>query len=163
MKRLRYENGPLDAVDGKLIDALVADARTSNAELARLVGVSPPTVSERIRRLEEAGVIAGYTATINPAAMGLPVAAWLRIRPVPGELKRVAEIVEKLPQIVACDRITGEDCFIAKAHVRSVSDLETLIDAIIPYAMTNTSIIQSSPVTPRMPSAGPLDGSTAVP
>ena len=151
MKRLRYQDGLIDQVDTMLIQALVADARTSNAELARLVGLSPPTVSERVKRLEEAGVIDGYTARLNPQALGLSVAAWLRIRPIPGELKRVAEIVRSLPEIVECDRVTGEDCFIAKAFVRSVGDLEKLIDAIIPYAMTNTSIIQSSPVAPRMP------------
>jgi Lrp/AsnC family leucine-responsive transcriptional regulator len=104
-----------------------------------------------MKRLEEAGVIEGYTVRINPQALGLPLAAWLRIRPVPGELKRVAEILRSLPAIVECDRITGDDCFIARAHVRSVAELESLIDAIIPYAMTNTSIIQSSPVPRRLP------------
>lgn len=155
MKRLRNENSIRDATDRELIAALVADARTSTAELARLVGLSPPTVAERVRRLEEAGVIEGYAAKLNPAALGLPIAAWLRIRPTPGELQRVTEIVRKRPEIVECDRITGEDCFIAKAHVRSIADLEALIDAIIPHAMTNTSIIQSSPVKPRMPPLGP--------
>ena len=158
MKRFRYQNGLSDHVDATLIQALVADARISNAELARLVGLSPPTVSERIKRLEEAGIIDGYTAKVNPRALGLSVAAWLRIRPLPGELKRVAEIVKGLPEIVECDRITGEDCFIAKAFVRSVGDLEKLIDSIIPYATTNTSIIQSSPVAPRMPALGPAGG-----
>lgn len=157
MKRLRYEDGLLDEIDMKLISALVADARVSNAELARLVRLSPPSVSERVKRLEEAGIIEGYAAKINPTALGLSVAAWIRIRPVPGELRRVAEIVHKLPEIVECDRITGEDCFLAKAHVRSVDDLEKTIDALIPYAMTNTSIIQSSPVKPRTPSFKPLD------
>lgn len=157
MRRLRYEDGLLDAMDVKLIKALVADARISNAELARLVGLSPPSVSERLKRLEEAGIIAGYTARIDPRAVGLAIAAWLRIRPVPGELKRVADLLDKLPEIVECDRITGEDCFVAKAHVRSVGDLEKLIDAIIPYAMTNTAIIQSSPVKPRIPDFRQLD------
>jgi Lrp/AsnC family leucine-responsive transcriptional regulator len=151
MKRLRYENGAIDRTDVKLLQALSADARTSVAELARLVGLSPPSVSERIRRLEEAGVIEGYAARINPKALGLPLAAWLRIRPIPGELRKVAEILNGLPEIVECDRITGEDCFIARAHVRSVEALEQLIDQIIPYAMTNTSIIQSSPVARRLP------------
>jgi Lrp/AsnC family leucine-responsive transcriptional regulator len=151
MKRLRYENGTLDAIDVRILDALVADARVSVADLARAVGLSPPSVSERMKRLEEAGVIEGYTVRINPQALGLPLAAWLRIRPVPGELKRVAEILRSLPAIVECDRITGDDCFIARAHVRSVAELESLIDAIIPYAMTNTSIIQSSPVPRRLP------------
>ena len=151
MKRLRYENGTLDGIDVRILDALVADARISVADLARAVGLSPPSVSERMKRLEEAGVIGGYTVRINPQALGLPLAAWLRIRPIPGELKRVAEILRGLPAIVECDRITGDDCFIARAHVRSVAELESLIDAIIPYAMTNTSIIQSSPVPRRLP------------
>ncbi|MNO56738.1 HTH-type transcriptional regulator LrpC [compost metagenome] len=151
MKRLRHENGGVDAIDRQLLEALVADARTSIAELARTVGLSAPSVAERVRRLEEAGVIEGYSVRINPAALGLPLAAWLRIRPIPGQLHKVAEILRGLPEIVECDRITGEDCFIARAHVASVEELERLIDQIIPYAMTNTSIIQSSPVRRRMP------------
>jgi Lrp/AsnC family leucine-responsive transcriptional regulator len=151
MKRLRYENGGLDPVDARILGALAKDARASIAELARLVGLSAPSVSERIARLEEAGVIEGYTLTISPKALGLPIAAWLRIRPVPGQLQTVMEILQGLPEIVECDRITGEDCFIARAHVRSVDELERLIDRIIPYAMTNTSIIQSSPVKRRLP------------
>lgn len=134
-----------------LLGALVADARTSTAALARLVGLSPPSVSERVKRLEEAGVIGGYTVKINPKALGLALAAWLRIKPIPGQLHKVAEILRGLPEVVECDRITGEDCFIARAYVRSVEDLERLIDEVIPYAMTNTSIIQSSPVERRLP------------
>lgn len=151
MKSLRSENRALDTIDVRLLNALIADARTSIAELARLVGLSPPSVSERIRRMEEAGVIEGYSARVNPEALGLPLAVWLRIRPIPGKLQAVAEIVKDLPEIVECDRVTGEDCFVARAHVRSVEDLERLIDRIIPYAMTNTSIIQSSPVKRRLP------------
>ena len=151
MKRLRYENGDLDATDVRILDALVVDARMSIADLARSVGLSPPSVSERIKRLEEVGVIEGYTLTINPKALGLPIAAWLRIRPIPGQLQKVADILRGLPEIVECDRITGEDCFIARAHVQSVEELEKLIDQVIPHAMTNTSIIQSSPVKRRLP------------
>lgn len=151
MKNLRLENRTLDATDARLLNALVADARTSVASLARLVGLSAPSVSERIKRMEEAGVIEGYSARINPEALGLPLAAWVRIRPIPGKLQAVADILKGLPEIVECDRVTGEDCFLARAHVRSVDDLERLIDRIIPFAMTNTSIIQSSPVKRRLP------------
>jgi Lrp/AsnC family transcriptional regulator, leucine-responsive regulatory protein len=158
MKRLRYENGEIDAVDARILAALVDDARASVAVLARLVGLSAPTVSERIARLEEAGVIEGYTLTVSPKALGLPIAAWLRIRPVPGQLQRVAEILRELPEIVECDRITGEDCFIARAHVASIDALEKLIDQVIPYATTNTSIIQSSPIKRRLPPIPRLDG-----
>lgn len=157
MKRLRYEDGPLDSVDARIIKALAEDARTSVADIARLVSLSGPSVSERIRRLEESGVIEGYTVRISALEIGLPIAAWLRVRPLPGELKRVAEILRDLPEIAECDRVTGDDCFIAKAHVRSMEHLEKIIDRIIPFAMTNTSIIQSSPVRRRLPSFGPGD------
>jgi Lrp/AsnC family transcriptional regulator, leucine-responsive regulatory protein len=155
MKRLQYKNGEIDATDRKLLDALVTNARISNAELARRVKLSGPTVSERIKRLEEAGVIEGYTVRINAEALGLPVSAWLRIRPIPGQLHKVAEILRGLPDVVECDRVTGEDCFVARAHVKSVKDLERLIDEVIPYATTNTSIIQSSPVARRLPPIAP--------
>ena len=155
MKRLRYEDGPLDAVDARILKALAEDARISVADIARLVGLSGPSVSERIRRLEESGVIEGYTVRINVPEIGLPIAAWLRVRPLPGELARVADILRDLPEIVECDRVTGDDCFIAKAHVRSMEHLEKIIDRIIPFAMTNTSIIQSSPVRLRLPAFGP--------
>ncbi|MCG8358147.1 MAG: Lrp/AsnC family transcriptional regulator [Kiloniellales bacterium] len=151
MKRLRYENGPLDRIDARILEMLVEDARVSIAELARSVGLSAPSVSERVKRLEEAGVIEGYSVKISPKALGLPLAAWLRIRPIPGQLQKVAKILRGLPEVVECDRITGEDCFIARAHVRSVEHLEEVIDKVIPYAMTNTSIIQSSPVERRLP------------
>jgi Lrp/AsnC family leucine-responsive transcriptional regulator len=158
MKRLRYENGEIDAVDARILAALVDDARASVAVLARLVGLSAPTVSERIARLEDAGVIEGYTLTVSPKALGLPIAAWLRIRPIPGQLQKVAEILRELPEIVECDRITGDDCFIARAHVSSIDALEKLIDQVIPYATTNTSIIQSSPIKRRLPPIPRLDG-----
>jgi Lrp/AsnC family transcriptional regulator, leucine-responsive regulatory protein len=151
VKRLRYENGEIDTVDVRILGALAGHARVSVADLARLVGLSAPSVAERIRRLEEAGVIEGYTLTISPKALGLPIAAWLRIRPAPGQLQKVVALLRALPDIVECDRITGEDCFIARAHLSSVEELEKLIDQIIPYAMTNTAIIQSSPVKRRLP------------
>lgn len=154
-KRIGSEGEGLDPVDRAILAALSDDARVTMAELARAVGLSAPSVAERVRRLEEAGVITGYRAVVSPSALGLPIAAWLRIRPVPGELERVAGIIRDIPEIVECDRVTGEDCFLARAHLRSLADLERVIDRIIPYAMTNTSVIQSSPVPPRLP---PLRG-----
>jgi Lrp/AsnC family transcriptional regulator, leucine-responsive regulatory protein len=150
MKRLRYENGKLDATDARILDALAEDARISIADLARLVGLSAPSVSERIKRLEDAGVIQGYTLRIDPKALGLPITALLRIRPIPGQLQKVSDVLRGLPEVVECDRITGEDCFVARAHVRSVASLEKLIDEIMPYAMTNTSIVQSTPIKRRL-------------
>ena len=151
MKRLGYLNGALDATDQAILTRLVAHARTSTAELARVVGLSAPSVAERVRRLEEAGVIRGDRAEIAPECMGYPISVWLRIRPVPGQLENVVGIIQKTPEITECDRVTGDDCFVARAHVASVAELERVIDRIIPYAMTNTSVIQSSPVPRRLP------------
>jgi Lrp/AsnC family leucine-responsive transcriptional regulator len=151
MKRLRIKNSAVDPIDARLLRSLAEDARVTMANLAREVGLSAPSVTERIRKLEEAGIIQGYGALVNPAALGLGLAAYIRIRPMPGQLRRVAELLNELDSIVECDRVTGEDCFIAKAHLRGVEALEQLIDKIIPYAMTNTSIIQSSPVKRRLP------------
>src|SRR5262245_48998512 len=128
MKRLRNESSDLDAADLKILRLLEKDARISTADLARSVGLSAPSVAERIKRLQESGVIEGYTVRINPAALGMKVSAWLRIRPVPGQLAVVAEIIRELPEIAQCDRVTGEDCFIALAHVDSVTELERVID-----------------------------------
>ena len=151
LKRLKYKNGDIDGVDEKILEILTTDARVSVTELARLVSMSGPSVSERIKRLEEAGVITDYTVNINYKAIGLSIAAWLRIRPIAGQLKNVVEVLKTIPEIVECDRITGEDCFIARAYVGSIEELEMVIDQILPYAMTNTSIIQSSPVKRRIP------------
>ena len=151
MKRLPIENEALDVVDRRILRILLEDARTSVAEIARRVKMSAPSVAERMKRLEESGTVEGYRVAIDPAALGLPLGAWLRVRPVPGELGRVAEILKSIPEIAACDRVTGEDCFIARVQVRSVADLERVIDRIIPYAMTNTAIVQSSPVPARLP------------
>ncbi|GGA59110.1 Lrp/AsnC family transcriptional regulator [Pelagibacterium lentulum] len=155
MKRLGYESAGLDEIDAVILTTLIENGRTTTAELARKVKMSSPSVAERVRRLEEAGIITGYSAVISPRAIGLPIAVWLRVRPVPGEMQRVAEIIQGIPEITQCDRVTGEDCFLARAHLASIADMERVIDLIVPYAMTNTSIIQSSPVEKRLP---PLPG-----
>jgi Lrp/AsnC family leucine-responsive transcriptional regulator len=151
MKRLRSEKSTLDARDAKILKALSKDARVRLADLSRAVGLSPPSTAERVRRLEEIGVIEGYAAQFDPAALGFPIAAYLRIRPLPGALKTVVDIIKSIDAIIECDRVTGEDCFVARACARSIADLEAIIDSIIPHAMTNTSIIQSSPVKRRLP------------
>ena len=151
MKRFNYQNGALDLADARILKILSENARTSTAELARRIGLSSPSAAERVRRLEEAGVIRGYRADIDPQALGYTASAWLNIRPVPGELQRVAALLQEIPEITQCERVTGEDCFLAKVHVPHVRDLEAVIDQIIPYAMTRTSVIQSVKVEHRLP------------
>ena len=146
----RRNGGGLDERDIRLISLLEADPRASLAELARALSLSPQSVSERVKRLEDVGVL-GFSVALDPGKLGLSLGAYIRISPAMGELSRVAEIVKTIPEIVECHRITGEDCFIAKVFVEEVGDLEHVIDQLLPYARTNTSIIQSSPVPQRLP------------
>ena len=142
-------NGTLDSLNSRILEELQQDARVSVAELGRRVGLSAPAVAERLQRLESAGVVRRYTADIDPRALGYALSAVLRIRPAPRQLAKVAELARRTPQIVECHRVTGEDCFYMKLHVRSVEHLEEVIDRFTPYGQTTTSIIQSSPVPGR--------------
>src|SRR4051794_22654847 len=117
--------------------------------LGRGGGLPAPAVGERLGRLERAGVIAGYRPELDPRALGYELAAVLRIRPAPRQIAAVAELARDTPQVVECHRITGEDCFIMKLHVRTVEHLEEVIDRFTPYGQTTTSIVQSSPVPAR--------------
>jgi Lrp/AsnC family leucine-responsive transcriptional regulator len=141
--------GATDATDLELLQELEVDARLSLAELGRRVGLSPPSVADRLERLEEAGVVLGYHAEIDPRALGYELAVVLRIRPAPRELKKVAELAQRTPEVVECHRITGDDCYLMKAHVRDVDHMEEVIDRFAIYGQTTTSIVQSSPVPRR--------------
>jgi Lrp/AsnC family transcriptional regulator, leucine-responsive regulatory protein len=138
-----------DDTDIALLQELQEDARLSLAELGRRVGLSSPAVADRLERLEEAGVITGYRADIDPRALGYELAVVLRIRPAPRELKKVAELARRTPEVVECHRITGDDCYLMKAHVRDVDHMEEVIDRFAIYGQTTTSIVQSSPVPRR--------------
>jgi Lrp/AsnC family leucine-responsive transcriptional regulator len=139
----------IDEIDYKLLTALQDDARVSNAELGRRVGLSAPAVAERVVRLQETGAITGFHAAIDPRALGLTLSAILRIRPAPRELPKVAQLARDTPEVVECHRITGEDCFFVKLHVRDVEHLEEVIDAFAFFGQTTTSVMQTSPVPRR--------------
>jgi len=141
----------LDAVNIRLLEELQCNPRLTMSELGRRVGMSSPAVTERVRRLEETGVIRGYRLELNPAALGLPIAAYIRVRPSPGQLSRVAELARQTPEVVECHRVTGEDCFILKVYIPAIDQLDVLLDAFLLYGSTTTSIIQSSPVPHRPP------------
>ena len=141
----------MDAVDRAILTELDADPRLPTAELARRVEVSVPTARDRLRRLRESGVIRGYRLDVDPAALGYPVAAFVRVRPGPGQLPKIAELAESLPQVSECHRITGEDCFLIKVHAADVSSFEEVLDRFLLHGQTTTSIVQSTPVRPRTP------------
>ena len=139
----------LDATNVRLLEELQADARLSLAELGRRVSLSSPAVAERLRRLEDEGVITGYRATVDPRALGYTLGVIIRSRPAPRQLAAVAQLARETPEIVECHRVTGDDCFIAIAYVRDVEHLEQVIDRFTPHGSTTTSIMQSSPVPRR--------------
>ena len=147
----RRRNGVLTVDDSnrRLLAELQRDARLSLAELGRRIGLSAPAVAERLARLEEGGVIRGYHADLDPRALGFGLGAVLRIRPAPRELKKVAELAQRTPEVSEAHRITGDDCYVMRLHVRDVEHLEDVIDRFAPYGQTTTSIVQSAPVPPR--------------
>ncbi|HEY7889743.1 MAG TPA: Lrp/AsnC family transcriptional regulator [Steroidobacteraceae bacterium] len=138
-----------DARNVQILALLENDPRISVSELARRVGMSAPATRERIQRMEEAGVIQGCRLEIDHAALGYPIVAFIRVRPMPGKLPKIAELAVSLPQVMECHRITGEDCFILKVGLDSLDNLDVILDQFLVYGQTTTSIVQSTPVAPR--------------
>jgi Lrp/AsnC family transcriptional regulator, leucine-responsive regulatory protein len=141
---------PLDGLDWRILEGLQENARITFSELGRRVSLTPPAVAERVRRMEEAGVISGYRVELDHAKVGLPIMAFVRLRAA-GDTKclELGEITRDIPEILECHRVTGEDSYIVKVAVRSVEHLERLVDSMMPYAETVTSLVFSSPVTGR--------------
>jgi Lrp/AsnC family transcriptional regulator, leucine-responsive regulatory protein len=140
----------LDARNVQILALLAGNPRMSVSELARSVGMSAPATRERIQRMEEAGVIRGYRLDIDPAALGYPITAIIRVRPMPGKLPKIAELAVAMSQVMECHRITGEDCFILKVGLDSLDNLDVILDQFLVYGQTTTSIVQSTPVAPRL-------------
>lgn len=141
----------LDDIDRRLLAVLVEDARLSLKELAARVGLSSPSVSERLRRLEERGVVRAYTVDIAPQALGYQLQAIVRIRPMPGKLHVVQQLIEETEAFCECDKVTGDDCFIARLFVRSIDELDRILDRIADKAETSTAIVKSQPIRRRPP------------
>jgi Lrp/AsnC family transcriptional regulator, leucine-responsive regulatory protein len=152
---MRNETQLLDEINRRLLMELQADARLSLAELGRRVNLSPPAVADRVQRLEREGVITGYHASVDPRAVGFPIAVLVRIRPSTRQLQKIPDLAREVPEVVECHRVTGEDCFVVKLHLRAMDELEEILDRFIVFGQTTTSIIHSTPVAER---PLPLDG-----
>ena len=139
----------LDPVNLRLLDELSRNPRITMSELGRRLGMSSPAVTDRVQRLEAGGIITGFRVDLDPRALGWPVAAFVRIRPGPGQLTRIAELAQQTPEVVECHRITGEDCFLLKVYVAEIDKLEDVLDRFLMYGQTTSSIVQSSPVPAR--------------
>lgn len=141
----------LDEVDRRILEILSEDARILLKDLAQQVRLSSPSVSERLRRLEERGVIRSFTIDIDPRALGYVFQAIVRIRPLPGKLHIVEKLLREIPELVECDKVTGDDCFIARLHLRSMEQLDQILDLVAEQAETSTSVVKAQPVKRRMP------------
>jgi len=144
-----YDSMVIDEISQRILQELQTDGRLTMAELGRRVNLSAPAVAERVQRLERDGVITGYHAAVDPMAIGYPLAAIVRIAPGTRQMDKIREIARQTPEVVECHRITGEDCFFLKLHLRSIDELEPLLDRFTPYGRTTTSLIHSSAVANR--------------
>lgn len=150
----------LDAIAWKILEALQHNARISFAELGRKVGLSTPAVAERVHRLEEAGVITGYHASLNLTRIGLAIRVLVRLT-IPGgdvQMTRALAAMRELPEISRCHRITGAESFVIEADVVSIRHLESLIDRLTALGATSTSTVLSSPVERREYHAARIEG-----
>lgn len=138
-----------DTLNVRILALLMESPRITVSELARRVGMSAPATRERMDRLQEAGVTRGCRLEVDPAALGYPLAAYVRVRPTYGKLPKIIELAASLPQVVECHRITGEDCFILKVYLESLDKLDVILDQFLAYGQTTTSIVQSTPVPLR--------------
>ncbi len=151
MKRIQNQNFTFDEIDAKLIAILSTDARISMRELAELIGMSAPSVTERIRRLTDSGVISAFTVELDLKKTGYSLQAIIRAKPLPGQLHLVERILQDMPECIECDKVTGEDCFIARICLRSIDVLDEVLSPLKDRAETNTSIIHATPVRRRTP------------
>ena len=140
----------LDKINWKILKELQIDARLTYAELGRRVGLTTPAVIERVRKLEDAGIITGYRIEIDTAKVGLPITAFIRMSISGIDYSHIIEVADELNEILECHRATGGDSFIMKVAVSNVEHLQNLIDKLTPYGITTTSIVLSSPVKRRI-------------
>ncbi|MEU9416491.1 Lrp/AsnC family transcriptional regulator [Streptomyces sp. NPDC048272] len=138
-----------DATDWRILAALQENGRAGFAELARAVSMSASAVTERVRRLEETGVITGYTAVVDPEKLGKPVLALVRLRYPHGNYKPFNDLLEATPDILEAHHVTGDDCFVLKVAARSMRHLEEITGRISGLGSVTTSIVYSSPLSRR--------------
>jgi Transcriptional regulators len=146
----------IDSVDSAILKLLAGNSRLSLKELAAGIPLSAPSTSERLRRLEERGVIRAYTVDLEPKLLGHVLQAIVRVRPLPGRLRVVQELIESMPEIVECDKVTGDDCFVTRLFARSMEHLDELVERLAVEATTNTAIVKGQLIARRPPPITPV-------
>jgi len=141
----------LDETDFRILRLLRSDGRMKMTELAQAIGMSAPSAQERVRRLEAAGAIRHFTVEMDMSAFGFQLEAVVRMKPRPGSLHIVEKMILDQPRFTDCDKVTGDDCFIARLALKNVGELDDLLDPFHDHAETNTAIVKSSPIRNRTP------------
>jgi Lrp/AsnC family transcriptional regulator, leucine-responsive regulatory protein len=140
----------LDSVDWALLGALQEDARLSYNELARRVHLSAPTVAQRVRRLEEAGVITGYHARVDPAAAGFPVVAQVRMKCYGARCITVhPELLDDIPEVLEVSRLTGDVCSMVLVATTSIAEFERILVRLASHGETSSAMVLSTPIAWR--------------
>ena len=140
----------IDDISWALLEELQADGRASYKELGERVGLTPPAIAERMRKLEKAGVIVGYRPVIDYEALGYPILAVIRLKASGGGVGEIDQLVEDIPEILECHRVTGSESHVIRAIVRTTGHLEELLEVLRLHAETITNIVTSSPVRRRV-------------
>lgn len=141
----------MDALDYRILQRLANDARCPFAEVARELGVSQPTVADRVRRMEERGIIRGAALRLDHAKLGFAIEAFIRIVSTPQAQPRLEEVARAMPQVIEMSRVTGEDCLVVRAVLRSVAELAEVVAQLSPYGTSNTSVVLGTPIESRSP------------
>ena len=139
----------MDIYGRKLVDELQKNARLSVAELGRRIGLSPTATTERMRQMEDKGILRAYTVEIDREALGLEVMAFIRMSCNGLQYHRLLDFVQKLEEVRECHHLTGGDDLLLKVTTNNMNDLEALIEALLPYGTPVTSLVLSSPVERR--------------
>lgn len=143
MKKLTKKDKKLDSLDRALITALHHNARLSIRALSRQIGLSAPGCSERLRHLEDSGVIKGFDIELDAQALGHELQALVRVKPFSGKLQTVEQLLAEMAECIVCYKITGDDSFVCHLYTTSVPHLDLTLRKISSLADTNTSIIKT--------------------
>ncbi|WP_266171078.1 Lrp/AsnC family transcriptional regulator [Dyella subtropica] len=146
----------IDRIDCSILKLLARNARLSLKELAAGISLSAPSTTERLRRLEERGTIRAYTIDVEPKQLGYAIQALVRVRPLPGRVQIVQKLIESTPEIVECDKVTGDDCFVARLFVRSMEHLDEVLESLAAEAATSSSIVKRQVIARRQPPMAPI-------
>lgn len=143
-------NPNMDSVNWRILRELQQNARSTYAEIGKIVGLTAPAVGQRIQKMEDEGIINGYRVALDLEKVGLAITAIIQMGQLKCETQKVLSVLKNMPAITECYSTTGSTCFFLKAAVPSVKDLQELLETLVPYGHTTTSVILDTPIPPKV-------------